>query len=405
MNIINIKILFLLNKVKLTSQGKAPIRCRITFFGTRKIFSTGLFINPKYWDSSNQIAKPPNEENNHINTQLSLIKTKINQAFLFLQVQENDFSVEDIYNQYAGVALNTDKSILDVFDLHIKKQEKLIGIETTKVSVAKFYQTKKHLTSFIWHQHKKKDYMLKDLKSSFITDFEYYLKAEKKFKPHTYYKTLQRFKQIIKIAVANDYIFKDPFLLHKNPKPKKEVIYLTPKELKELKEQKFASKRLEQVRDMFVFCCYTGLAYNEMAKLEAIHIEDGFDDFNWIKMIRDKTNKEIAIPLLPDATKILDKYKDSKIKDNKLLPIISNQNFNAYIKEVAEIVGIQKNLTHHLARKTFATSVLLYNDVPMEIVSELLGHSEMSITQAYYGKVVKTKVSEHMKKLSKKLKR
>ena len=127
MNIINIKILFLLNKVKLTSQGKAPIRCRITFLGTRKIFSTGLFINPKYWDSSNQIAKPPNSENNHINTQLSLIKSKINQAFLFLQVQQKDFSVEDIYNQYAGVTLNVDKSLMDIFDLHIKKQEKLVN--------------------------------------------------------------------------------------------------------------------------------------------------------------------------------------------------------------------------------------------------------------------------------------
>jgi site-specific recombinase XerD len=196
---------------------------------------------------------------------------------------------------------------------------------------------------------------------------------------------------MIKLAVANDYILKDPFILHKNPKPKKEIIYLTPTELKELQVYKFASKRLEQVKDMFVFCCYTGLAYNEMAKLEAVHIEVGFDGFDWIKMIRDKTNKEIAIPLLPDAIKILDKYKNSKLKDNKLLPIISNQNFNTYIKEVAEIVGIQKNLTHHLARKTFATTILLYNDVPMEIVSELLGHSEMSITQAHYGKVVNPK--------------
>ena len=403
MNIINIKILFLLNKVKLTSQGKAPIRCRITFLGTRKIFSTGLFINPKYWVSANQIAKPPNSENNHINTQLSLIKSKINQAFLFLQVQQKDFSVEDIYNQYAGVTLNVDKSLMDIFDLHIKKQEKLIGIETTKVSVAKFYQTQKHLKAFIWDKFHKKDYLLKDLKPIFISDFEYYLKAEKQFKQHTIYKTIQRFRQMIKLAVANDYIFKDPFLLHKNPKPKKEVIFLTPKELKELQEYKFASKRLEQVKDMFVFCCYTGLAYNEMAKLEDKHIEVGFDGFDWIKMIRDKTNKEIAIPLLPDAIKILNKYKNSNLKNNKLLPVISNQNFNAYIKEVAEIVGIQKNLTHHLARKTFATTILLYNDVPMEIVSELLGHSEMSITQAHYGKVVKSKVSEHMKKLSKKL--
>jgi integrase/recombinase XerD len=387
----NHTLLFLLRRNKINKKEECPIECRITYLGKRKPFSMGLYIKPMYWDSKAQKAKPPNDENNHINRHLSLIKSKINQAFLFLQVQQIDFNVEDIYNQYAGITLKVDKSLMDIFELHIKKQEKLIGIETTKVSVAKFYQTQKHLKSFIWDKFHKKDHLLKDLKPIFISDFEYYLKAENQFKQNTIYKTIQRFRQMIKLAVANDYIFKDPFILHKNPKPKKEIIYLTPTELKELQVYKFASKRLEQVKDMFVFCCYTGLAYNEMAKLEAVHIEVGFDGFDWIKMIRDKTNKEIAIPLLPDAIKILDKYKNSKLKDNKLLPIISNQNFNTYIKEVAEIVGIQKNLTHHLARKTFATTILLYNDVPMEIVSELLGHSEMSITQAHYGKVVNPK--------------
>ncbi|MGG7035352.1 MAG: site-specific integrase [Flavobacterium sp.] len=404
MNNNKLHILFVLDKVSTnTKKGIAPLRCRLTYLGIRKIFSTGLFINPNNWNSKQQLTKPPNAENNHINTQLSLILRDINKAFLFLQVQEKEFSVNDVYNQYAGIVLEKDKSILEIFELHIKKQEKLIGIDTTKVSVAKFYQTQKHIESFLWHQYKKKDCLLKDLKNSFISDFEYYLKAEKLFKQHTIYKTIQRFRQMIKLAVAQDYLNKDPFMLHKNPKPKKEVVYLTPKELKELQGHKFASARLEHVKDMFVFCCYTGLAYNEMAKLEAQHIEIGFDGLPWIKMIRDKTNKEISIPLLPKAIAILDKYRIYTLKQDKLLPVISNQNFNSYIKEVAEIVGIEKSLTHHIARKTFATTVLLYNDVPMEIVSELLGHSEMSITQAHYGKVVKSKVSEHMKKLSKKL--
>ncbi len=127
----------------------------------------------------------------------------------------------NVYNQYSGVKLNIDKSILDAFNEHIKNQEKLIGIETTKVSVAKFYQTKNHLQSFIWYKFKKNDYRLKQLKANFITEFEFYLKAEKKFKQHTVYKTIQRFRQIVKFAVAKDYIFKDPFMLHKNPKPKK----------------------------------------------------------------------------------------------------------------------------------------------------------------------------------------
>ena len=131
-----ITLLFLLSRTRIRKNGKAPIYCRITFLGKRKPFATGLFISPDNWDSTMQIGKPPNEENNHINTQLSLIKTKINQAFLFLQVQQKDFSIDDIYNQYTGVTLNVDKSLMDIFDLHIKKQEKLIGIETTKVSVA-----------------------------------------------------------------------------------------------------------------------------------------------------------------------------------------------------------------------------------------------------------------------------
>jgi integrase/recombinase XerD len=142
---------------------------------------------------------------------------------------------------------------------------------------------------------------------------------------------------------------------------------------------------------MFIFCCYTGLAYNEMSELKTSHIITGFDGNDWIQMKRKKTNHQISIPLLPMSKLIIDKYFES----NKLevLPKISNQKFNSYLKEIADIVGISKNLTHHLARRTFATTVLLYNDVPMEIVSELLGHSKMSITQEHYGKVVQKKVS------------
>lgn len=402
MNTKNLKVLFLIDKVRTNKKGQAPIRCRITFLGARKKFSTGLFVNPKNWHNKLQIAKPPNDENKHINTQLSLIMKDINKAFLFLQVQELDFDVNEIYNQYSGTSLSIERTILEIFNIHINKQEKLIGIETTKVSVAKFHQTQGHLESFIWNYHKKKDYLLKDLKFSFITDFEYYLKTEKLFKQNTIYKTIQRFRQIVRLAVAMDFLIKDPFLLHRNSKPKKEIIFLNPDELNSLEQHHFAQKRLQQICDMFILCCYTGLAYNEMNELNTKHIEIGFDGLEWIKMIRRKTDKEISIPLLPKAKEILIKF-EPLAKDNKCLPRISNQKFNSYLKEIAEIVGIEKNLTHHTARKTFATTVLLYNDVPMEIVSELLGHSEMSITQAHYGKIVQKKVSEHILRLGEKL--
>ena len=197
----SLKILFVISATRKNKKGLVPLVCRITYLSKRKPFATGLFINPTNWNSTLQQAKPPNEENTFINTQLSLIKQKINQAFLFLQVQEVDFEVNAIYNQYAGVKTNVERGIIEVFDLHISKQEKLIGISTTKVSVAKFYQTKKHLMSFIKFQFKRNDYLLKELKMNFILDFEYYLKVEKRFKQHTVYKTIQRFRQMVKLAV------------------------------------------------------------------------------------------------------------------------------------------------------------------------------------------------------------
>lgn len=400
MKINNIIILFLLQKVRRNKQGVCPIRCRITYNKKRKEFSTGLFINPDYWNNKKQKAFPSTIDNDYINTQMSLIKQKINQAFLFLQVQKNEFNVYEIYNQFTGVKPSYERTILEVFVIHISRQEKLIGVSTTKVSVAKFYQTQNHIKSFLRYHYNKQDFKLKDLKMSFIEEFEYYLKSEKKFKQNTIYKTLQRFKQVIKLAVVMDYLVKDPFLQHKNSKPKKRIVFLTNEELKKIEEYEFASSRLQQVADMFIFCCYTGLAFTEMNNLRKRNIITGFDDEKWIKVVRQKTDKEINIPILSKALEVLDKYKD----DENLLPIISNQKFNSYLKEIADIVSIDKHLTHHIARKTFATTILLYNDIPMEIVSELLGHSSLIITQNHYAKVVQTKVNEHIKKLDKKLK-
>ncbi|KUJ51734.1 site-specific integrase [Chryseobacterium sp. JAH] len=390
------KILFYIRKSKMNANNLCPLTCRITNELERKEFSTGIFINPDYWNASKQKAHPSNKGNNQVNTQLSLIKQEINQAFLFLQVQDKEFSVDDIYSQFKGENVKLDKSIKQMFQLHITKQEKLIGISTTKVSVAKFHQTLAHTLSFIKKKYNSSDYLLKDMTMAFITEFEFYLKTEKKFMQNTIYKTLQRFRQIIKQSVALDFLPKDPFLLYKGKKPKKEIVFLSKDELKNLEQHQFASERLQQVADMFIFCCYTGLAYTEMATLKESNIQTGFDDNKWLYIKRQKTKKSYEVPLLTRASDILDKYKN----EDHLLPVVSNQRFNSYLKEIAEIVGIDKILTHHIARKTFASTILLFNNVPMEIVSELLGHSEIGITQQHYAKIVKEKVSEEMSKLN-----
>jgi len=395
-----LKILFLLQKVRTNKKGNAPIRCRITYLGTRKNFSTGLFINPNNWNNTLQKAIPTDEtEHKQINTQLSLIKQEINQAFLFLQVQKEQFDVEDIYLKYKGEDIKPSKTLIEVFNLHNARMEKLVGIEYTKSTFSKFTEAKQHIENFLFHKYKKRNIALEDISLKFLNDFDYYLKTEKNFKQITINKSIQRVRKIIKLAIAEGFLIIDPFLLYKPKKVINSITYLTTKELYKLENHKFSQKRLEQVRDMFVFCCYTGLPYQEMSILTKKHIVKKFDGKLWIDMFRQKTKKQFSIPLLPKALLIVEKYQD----DKRLLPVVSNQKFNSYLKEIAEIIGIEKKLTHHIARKTFATTVLLYNDVPIEVVSELLGHSKISTTQDHYAKVVQKKVSEQILQLGKKL--
>lgn len=396
----SLKILFVISATRKNKKGLVPLICRLTYLGIRKPFATGLFINPKHWYSKQQIAKPPNDENTFINTELSLIKNKINQAFLLLQVQENTFTTDDIYNQYKGKPPKKSIGIVSYYNKYLNKYRKLIGIEIRQSTWNKFSYILNDLKGFIRVKYQKNEILLKDLDYHFIIEFEYYLKTEKLQKQVTINKALQRFKKVVKTALIEKLIDSNPFVEHKPKRVITNVVYLSTEELDKLEKHTFSQIRLEQVRDMFIFCCYTGLAYNEMAKLESKHIEIGFDGMKWIKMIRDKTNKTISVPLLPKAISILEKYQESQ----NILPVISNQKFNSYLKEIAEITGIEKKLTHHIARKTFATTVLLYNDVPMEVVSELLGHSKLSTTQEHYAKVVQKKVSEQMSLLQKKLK-
>jgi len=401
MNHNRLLILFLLQKVRQNKRGECPIRCRITYAKKRKEFSIGFFINPKYWNNKAQEAQPHNKDNDFINTQLSLIKQQINQAFLFLQVNNSVFDVEDIMLQYKGKNIKSQKTLLEVFTIHNSKMDKLVGIEYTQSTMNKFIEAKSHTQDFIHNKYKRSDVLLESLSMKFIEDFDFYLKSKKGHKQITINKSIQRVRKIIKLAIAEGYLQKDPFLMYKPKKYERKVVYLDTKELTRLEEYSFAQTRLSQVRDMFVFCCYTGLAYAEMSALSIEHIIKGFDGNEWIHMYRKKTNAEVSVPLLPKAKAILARYMD--ISDELLLPVISNQKFNSYLKEIAEIVGIDKRLTHHIARKTFATTVLLYNDVPMEIVSELLGHSKLDITQRHYAKVVQKKVSEHIQKLERKL--
>lgn len=397
-----LSILFLLDKTRLNKNNKVPLRCRITYLSKRKIFSTGLFINPKNWNTSRQKVIPDNVENNQINTQLSLIKQEINQAFLYLKVQEKSFDVEDIFKQYKGETISKDYGLLEFYQLYLEKQKKLVGLEIKQVTWNKFDYIKNDIEEFIKDYYKKSDIKLKDLDFQFITEFEFYLKTEKKHKQITINKALQRLKKVIKQATIGKYIDNNPFEEHKPKKVISKIVFLTKEELERLENYQFSSKTLNVVKDCYLFCCYTGLAYKEMFELKKENIINNQDDNLWIFMKREKTDRTISVPLvLPKALEIAKKYQS---ESEYILPRISNQSFNRLLKEIASTLNINKNLTHHTARKTFASTILLNNDIPMEMVSKLLGHSKISTTQEYYADVLPKKLVEEMKKLSIKLK-
>ncbi len=396
----NLSVLFLLKKEKTNKKGVCPIYCRITYSKNRKQFSTGEFINPLEWNVKNQKANSKSIANQQINLQLEIITANIKKAHLQLQMLDGAFGVTEIFAKYIGKTEKKEEFVISYFEKFLVKQAKLIGRDLKLSTWKKSEFVCNDASAFIKYKYGVKDHPLNKLDEPFLNDFEYYLKTVKNQKQVTINKAIQRFRKPIRVAVAEGYLQKDPFVLHKPGRVRKEVIFLSTDELKLLEEHQFTQPRLQLVKDLFIFCCYTGLAYHEMSKLKKEHITKGFDGNEWIQMKRQKTNKMISVPLLPKAKVILDNYNEL---GDYVLPKFSNQKINSYLKEIAGIVGIDKSISHHMARKTFASTVLLYNDVPMEIVSELLGHSSIKITQDYYGKVVPRRVGEEMERLSEKL--
>lgn len=391
-----ITILFIISTARTNQRGLCPLYCRITLNKERKQFNPGLLVNPIYWESKLQKVTILEPNHQYINAQLERIQVKIYNIILVFQLQGTPCKLDNIFNEYKGIPIRKEEYILSCYRKYVSRIQKLVGIEIKQNTYEKFVYVGNHLEAFIKWQFKKSDYPLKELSLRFLDDLDYYLKTEKSIKQITINKIIQRLRTPIKQAISEGYLDRDPFILYKSKKFHKQVIFLTTEELKIIEKSTFTPQRLGIIQDLFIFCCYTGLAYNEMAHLKIKNIQIGFDNMNWIQMKREKTQRQISIPILPKAQEIIDKYL---IDSNCVFPAISNQKFNAYLKEIASITEIDKRITHHTARKTFASTVLLYNDVPMEVVSELLGHSNMLITQESYGKVVQKKVSEEMKKL------
>jgi len=392
---------FYLRADKIDKMNTAPVFMRVTINSERAEIATHRRVDIKRWDKGR--LKGINKETQELNNYLASLKQNIFTIQRDMIDRKELITPEKIKNRFQGKDKNS-KTLIETFVFHNLQIKGLIGKDFKSATVIRYETTLKHVQEFLKEHYKVDDIYLSELNYEFITSFEYYLKTIRKCGHNTALKYIGNFKKIINLAVKYDWLPRDPFINYKNRLKEVEREALTQEELNTIEQKSINIQRIEIVRDLFVFACYTGLAYAEVAKLTKDHIVKGMDGKNWIVIRRTKTDNKSMIPLLPKATGILEKYSHypKLATKDELLPVNSNQKVNAYLKELADICGITKTLTFHLARHTFATTVTLTNGVSIESVSAMLGHKSIRTTQIY-SKVVEKKVSNDMAALLDKL--
>lgn len=340
------KVLFYLKKGSEKKNGEVMIMARITIDGKLCQFSTKQSILPENWNIA--AGKAKGKDAGRINALLEDIKASLNNIYHEQQRRDNYVTAEKVKNEFLGHS-EKHETILDLFKKHNDDVKQLVGISKTIATYRKYEVTRRHLTEFIQSKYNISDIAINEITPMFITDFELYLRTTCKCSYNTTAKFLQFFKRIILIARNNGILIGDPFANYKIRLEKVDRGYLSEDEIKIILKKKMVSERLENVRDLFIFSCFTGLAYVDVANLTQENIRKSFDGKLWIITKRQKTNTDVNVPLLDIPKMILKKYK-GKLPNGKVLPVISNQKLNAYLKEIADVCGIKKNLTFHLAR-------------------------------------------------------
>ena len=386
-------------------QGKAPICARVTVNGKRNEISVKRSVNANEWDERKGMAKGSRKETVELNMYLNQFKAKIINTYQQMVLSDDAIDGPAIRDKVLG----TDHllpTLVSLIEYHNEQQEIKLAPGTMK----NYYTTQRYIEKFLREKYYRNDIILSQLTYKFILDFERYLfnyvpkDHQKPLNNNGIMKHIERLRKMINMAVKLDWLSKDPFASFKKHFDKVERESLNSKELIALANKEFTIERLRHVRDMFLYSCYTGLSYIELAELTPNNIITGIDGGLWISTSRAKTDTGVRVPLLPQAIELMEKYRDDPraLNNGTVFPVISNQRMNGYLKEVADICGITKTLTFHIARHTFATTVTLSNGVPIESVSKMLGHTSIRTTQIY-AKVVESKLSEDMHNLKQRM--
>lgn len=391
-----VSILFYAKKSKAAANGLVPIYTRITINGKRIELSTNRFVEIFKWSTEAGKMKGTSEEARSINNHLDLLKSQIRDAEMELIHKKIAVTTETIKNKLLGVDERA-RMLIPIFQDHNNKIKELVGKEYAPGTLERYKTSLRHTVDFLKWKYNLEDIDITKIDYAFITDYEFYLRSVRNCANNTTVKYIKNFHKIIKICIDNDWITKNPFSNYKAKLKEVEREYLSEDEIQSLINKEFTIDRLSLVRDIFVFSCFTGLAYVDVKNLTSNNINYGIDGEKWIFTHRQKTESASKIPLLPIPEMIVEKYKDHPqcSNQNKVLPILTNQRMNSYLKEIAAACNINKELTFHIARHTFATTVTLTNGVPIESVSKMLGHKNLKTTQ-HYAKILDRKVSEDM---------
>lgn len=394
------KVLFYLKRNAPKKNGLIPVMCRITVNGKISQFSCKLDVEKKTWNIELGRVSGRSTVAQETNRMLDKIRVGINKAYQDICDKDNYVTAEKVRNVFLGMGMNHE-TLLAVFRQHNEDYEKQVGKIKSLRSYWKYCIVYKHLEEFIKQRYKVSDIALKELAPAFITDFELFLRTEKNHCNNTVWSYMMPFRSIIFMAINNGWLQRDPFYAYSITKEETKRGFLSKEEINLLIKGTFKKPSYTLIRDLFIFCTFTGLSWTDMANLTKENLQTSFDGHLWIKTNRQKTGTESNIRLLDVAKHIIEKY-DGMTDDNKLLPVPCYVNCKNSIKVIAKKCGIEKNVTWHMSRHTYATTVCLSNDVPIETLSKMLGHRSIRTTQIY-AKITAEKVSRDMEKLSKQI--
>jgi site-specific recombinase XerD len=402
LTVLNIKFFVKKNRAK---NNLAPLYVRIAYGTSSVDLSLKRDIDLANWDGPNGRPIGSRDDVRAINNQLDQVRAEITNCYTELKYQKKDITAEVVRDLFCGI-VPKERTLGELIEYHNGHLKHTLAWGTMK----NYITTQAYIRRFIEKNYQGSDLPLSRLSYTFLVDFEIFLLNYKPLDHHkpcthnTVLKHIERLRKMINVAIKNEWIEKDPFAKFQAKFIRKDRQILNEEEVEALEQKDIKVDRLAWARDLFVFSVYTGLAYCDVMTLTSQNVTRGIDGEYWIITARQKTHQSVRVPLLPKAMEIVTKYRTDPraLAAGTLFPTLSNQNLNAYLKEIADICGIEKNLTFHLARHTFATTIALCNGVPIETVSKILGHTSIRTTQIY-AKVVEKKVSQDMSSLRSKL--